>query len=206
MINALYGEITSITSNNVIIKSGSIEFNLLVATSTASKLSQLMDKNDVRIVTYLQHREDAMTLFGFIDELEREFFLQLQNVSGIGAKGALKIMSGVSFKDFVIMLDNSDINALAKLPGIGKKTASKLVLALRGNLVMEEDQIQNVEIPSHRERFKELILALVDMGYERNRCEKEIYKIYDSQKEKLEKMSDHDIETYLFRQAISNLS
>lgn len=74
MINALYGEITSITSNNVIIKSGSIEFNLLVATSTASKLSQLMDKNDVRIVTYLQHREDAMTLFGFVDELERILF------------------------------------------------------------------------------------------------------------------------------------
>ena len=124
MINAVYGEIKSITSTNVIIKSGSLEFDLLVASSTASKLNNLTDKKDVRIVTYLQHREDAMTLFGFFDEVERDFFLQLQNVSGIGAKGALKIMSGVKFKDFVIMLDNSDVASLSKLPGIGKKTAS----------------------------------------------------------------------------------
>ncbi|MGD1823522.1 MAG: Holliday junction branch migration protein RuvA [Pleomorphochaeta sp.] len=207
MINAIYGEIVSISSNNVIIKSNSIEFNLLVATSTASKLSVLMDKNDVRIVTYLQHREDAMTLFGFIDEIEREFFLQLQNVSGIGAKGALKIMGGVSFKDFVIMLDNSDITALSRLPGIGKKTASKLVLALRGTLVLEKDN--ESEISSHtndNNQFNELIAALVEMGYEKNKTQKVVYKIYDSNKDKLAGLSKHDIESYIFRLAVANLS
>lgn len=206
MINAIHGEITSITSTNVIIKSGNIEFDLLVSSSTASKLSSLIDKKDVRLVTYLQHREDSMTLFGFTDELEREFFLQLQNVSGIGAKGALKIMSGVSFKDFVIMLDNSDVSSLSKLPGIGKKTASKLVLALRGQLVV--DNLDSVELKQtdDKNQFKELIVALVDMGYDRNKAEKEIYRLYDLHKDKLKDLSFHEVESYLFRLAIPNLS
>lgn len=208
MINAIYGEIVGISSNNVIIKSNNIEFDLLVSTSTASKLSNLMDKTDVRIVTHLQHREDAMTLFGFVDELEREFFLQLQNVSGIGAKGALKIMGGVSFKDFVIMLDNSDVASLSKLPGIGKKTASKVVLALRGKLVIEKDELidnDNVSTAS-RNQFNELVAALVDMGYERSKAQKVVYKIYDSNKEKFVNLSKHDIESYIFRLAVANLS
>jgi Holliday junction DNA helicase RuvA len=206
MINAIYGEITSISATNVIIKSNNIEFDLLVASSTAAKLNALTDKSEVRIVTYLQHREDAMTLFGFVDEREREFFLQLQNVSGIGAKGALKIMGGVTFKDFVIMLDNSDVTSLSKLPGIGKKTASKLVLALRGQLVVDDLEKSNSEIPVQSEQFKELIVALVDMGYDRNKATKEIHKLYDLHREKLEKLSLHDVESYLFRLAISNLS
>lgn len=206
MINAVHGDITSITSTNVIIKSGSIEFDLLVATSTASKLSALTEKTDVRIVTFLQHREDAMVLFGFYDELERDFFTQLQNVSGIGPKGALKIMSGVKFKDFVVMLDNSDIAGLSKLPGIGKKTASKLILALRGKLVMDENDQVDIHDYPHKDRFNELILALVDMGYDRTKAQKEIYKLYESNKEKLDKLSTHDVESFLFRLAISNLS
>ncbi len=208
MINAIYGEIVSISSTNVIIKSNSMEFDLLVSTSTASKLSNLMDKTDVRIVTHLQHREDAMTLFGFVDELEREFFLQLQNVSGIGAKGALKIMGGVSFKDFVIMLDNSDVAALSKLPGIGKKTASKVVLALRGKLVIEKDELvdNTSETLNSRNQFNELISALVDMGYDRGKSQKVVYKIYDSNKEKLENLNQHDIESFIFRLAVANLS
>ncbi|MGD1818677.1 MAG: Holliday junction branch migration protein RuvA [Pleomorphochaeta sp.] len=207
MINAIHGEILSISANNVIILNNGIEYDLLISTTTASKLNSLMDKNDVRVVTYLQHREDAMTLFGFVDEIEREFFLQLQNVSGIGAKGALKIMSGVSFKDFIIMLDNSDINALSKLPGIGKKTASKLVLALRGQLVMDErTSSSSSTIETQRDKFSELIVALVEMGYDRNKAAKEVHKIYDLNKEKLVGMNDHDIESYIFRLAIANLS
>ena len=206
MINAIHGEITSITSTNVIIKSGNIEFDLLVSSSTASRLSSLMDKKDVRVVTYLQHREDSMTLFGFVDEIEREFFIQLQNVSGIGAKGALKIMSGVSFKDFVVMLDNSDVTSLSKLPGIGKKTASKLVLALRGQLVVDNLDSTKLQPTDDKNQFKELIVALVDMGYDRNKAEKEIYKLYDLHKDKLKDLSFHEVESYLFRLAIANLS
>ncbi len=208
MINAIYGEIISISSNNVIIRSNNMEFDLLVSSATASNLSNLLDKSDIRIVTYLQHREDAMTLFGFIDELEREFFLQLQNVSGIGAKGALKIMGGISFKDFVLLLDNSDISALSKLPGIGKKTASKVVLALRGKLVIEKDEIENKKETSsnNSNQFNELIAALVDMGYERNKATKVVYNIYDSNKDKLAQLSNHDIESYIFRLAIAKLS
>jgi Holliday junction DNA helicase RuvA len=206
MINAIYGELTSINSNNVIIKSGSIEFALLVSTTTADKLNSLIDKKDVRVVTHLQHREDSMTLFGFFDETERDFFMQLQNVSGIAAKGALKILSGVSFRDFVIMLDNSDVAALSKLPGIGKKTASKLVLALRGQLVIEDDAKSELSVPKEKDKFNELIVALVDMGYDRTKAEKEVYKIYDSHKAALENLSNHEAESYIFRLAIANLS
>ena len=77
---------------------------------------------------------------------------------------------------------------------------------MRGQLVIENVEKGEFVDHSHQDRFNELIVALVDMGYDRNKAEKEIYKLYELNKEKLDKLSTHDVESYLFRLAIANLS
>ncbi|MBK5201377.1 MAG: Holliday junction branch migration protein RuvA [Spirochaetaceae bacterium] len=207
MINAVIGNIVSLDNDKVIIRCGYIEYSLFVSTQTLSTLSNLQNKNEVRIVTVLQHREDSMTLFGFIDDKEREVFLQLQTVPGIAAKGALKILSGISLNNLIINLDEGNIKALSKIPGIGAKTAQRLVLTLRGKLVLEDDMTEvlvtknNINSP-----YNDLANALSDMGYDRASCERVIKKIVKEFENELLKLSNKDKEQFIFKHALKALN
>lgn len=92
------------------------------------------DGEDVMVLTHLMVKEDAHTLYGFSDLTQRELFRNLLKVSGVGAKLALAILSGVSVSEFVSLVNNNDAAALVKLPGIGKKTAERLIIEMRDRL------------------------------------------------------------------------
>ena len=92
------------------------------------------DGEPVTLLTHLVVREDAQTLYGFIAAGDRALFRQLLKVSGIGPRLALAILSGVSSEDFALMVESGDSQALTRLPGIGKKTAERLILEMRGRL------------------------------------------------------------------------
>ncbi len=93
-----------------------------------------MEGEAVTILTHLMVKEDSHTLYGFADETQRELFRNLLKVSGVGAKLALAILSGVSVSEFVAMVNNNDAPALTRLPGIGKKTAERLIIEMRDRL------------------------------------------------------------------------
>lgn len=88
----------------------------------------------VTVLTHLVVREDAHTLYGFMRETDRKLFRELLKVSGIGPRLALAILSGVSGEDFALMVEAGDSQALTRLPGIGKKTAERLILEMRGRI------------------------------------------------------------------------
>ncbi len=103
------------------------QYVLLISNQSASRFSSL-DKEErklIKILTSLQVREDSLTLYGFYDDAEREAFEQLQTVSGIGPKQALKILSGINVRHLAEALDSGNIKTLATIPGIGPKTAQK---------------------------------------------------------------------------------
>ena len=140
MIHAVIGEIVYVGAQAVVIRTvGGVEFQLVVSSQTASRLSQLQGdaRRQVRLLSWLQHKEDSMTLFGFTDEEERLLFAQLIKVNGIGPKQAMKILSAVQVRAFIRALDESDIGYLSKIPGLGQKTSQKLILALRNTIVLE---------------------------------------------------------------------
>jgi Holliday junction DNA helicase RuvA len=110
---------------------------------------------------WLYHREDQMRLYGFADERRRDTFLELQKVEGIGPKAAIKIMSGISQEDLEKALEAGDVGRLEAVPGLGKKTAQKMVLALKGRIVAES------ESPGVPAAHAELVEALVGMGFDR---------------------------------------
>ena len=166
MINAIVGKIVQCAPDHMLVLTDSgVEYRLEVSQNTSSHMMAHKGEDGVRVLAYLQHREDAMTLFGFYSEEERFCFEQLQTVPGIGARQAIKILSGITVENLVKALDGQDVKTLSKVSGIGPKTAQKLVLQLRTVLVLEE--AESSDDTSSPGQFRELIESFLDMGFER---------------------------------------
>lgn len=209
MIHAITGSLIEITpSHAVILTPGGIEFTLLISNSTASRLSGLQgaDRREVRILTHLQHREDAMILFGFFDKRERTIFLELLKVNGIGAKQALKILSGVQVDAFIRALDDSDVKFIASIPGIGPKTSQKIILSLRDTIIVDrKESSQSRETHGLEDAYRDLASALSDMGYDRRQVVQTLQDLISDHQDTLKDMSMHEKEQFLFKQALIQL-
>jgi len=207
MINAIIGELVQAGVHSAVVRtSGGVEFEALVSAQAASRLSNLQGdaRRQVRILTWLQHREDGMTLYGFTDEDERMLFLELNKVSGIGPRQALKILSAVQVRAFVKALDDNDVDYLSSIPGIGPKTSQKIILALRDTIVFEEPKGKGAASQASQ-RHEDLIVALVDMGYDKRQVVATIAKLLEEHATLLAGKRQQEVEEFLFRQAIIQL-
>ena len=211
MINAIRGNCLSITDNSLVVLTHSgIEFYIECSFQTANKYRSLSveDRRNVRVFTVLNHREDAMTIFGFYDEKERFCFVELQTVPGIGPKGALKILSGITVDDLCLLLDAQDVKKLSKVPGLGAKTAQKLILQLRNVLVFETDVEKDTEGKSSNtsKRFSDFISSFCEMGYDRKSVVKVIDAILEENSDKYKNMDDREIEKNIFTSVLRRLN
>lgn len=205
MIYSIIGEVTHVGSSTVVMRtSGGVEYEILISSQTASKLTSLTGeaKRDVRVLTYLQHRDDSMTLFGFSDEGERSVFLELIKVNGIGAKQALKILSGIQIKAFIQALDNNDLAYISSIPGIGPKTSQKIILALRDSIIIDQVIPKHSSSPLIDSRYNDLVVSLCDMGYDKKQVVSTVQSLLNKHKEVLTNKSLHDSEEFLFKHAI----
>jgi len=195
MYNSLYGTYSGRSSSALYLLTGGVEWSLAASERTIQNAS--LNKEEIRIFTYLHHKEDTMVLYGFINERERQVFLELNKVSGIGPKQALRMLSGIGTEELVAALDDGNTDRLSMLPGIGRKTAAKIVLALRGKLKLEnEDQSD--------EKFSDLLEALSGMGFDKKAAKKALIKI--SGRTEYSSPGSDIPEKELFREAIVFLS
>lgn len=196
MFNSIRGEITQKNAGIIYMMTGGIEWEIHMP---GHDISALPDSGAKTVVfTWLCHREDSMTLFGFANEERRETFLELLKVEGIGPKGALKILSGITQRDLETALEAGDITRLEAVPGLGKKTAQKMILALKGKIVQSTDK---KEPPASR--YNDLAGALVEMGYEKRAA---ISALDRAASEIAEATPEAEKEALLFRKAILYLS
>ena len=158
MFNSLTGEITYKGDERRCVTTGGVEWELTASRKALEKLPPV--GKVARVYTHLVHRDDAMRLYGFSDQAERALFLDLQKVDGVGPRGALKMLSGVDREQFSAALDRDDLDALSAVPGVGKKTAQKIILTLKGKLTPIGDT------PS-RSAEADIAEALVSMGFDR---------------------------------------
>lgn len=128
----LKGIIDQKTENSVILDNNGIGYEIFASTPTLSALGSV--GQTVKVFTYLHVREDAMVLYGFSSLKEKQLFLDLLTVSGIGAKIAMTILSGISASDLLGAIATGDTKLLSTVKGIGKKTAERIVLELKGTL------------------------------------------------------------------------
>ncbi len=160
MFNSLRGIISEKRSDVLCLVTGGVEWELSVPLLDMESLPPV--GQEARVLVWLYHREDQMRLFGFASEERRSAFLELIKVEGIGPRQAVKIMGGIGQEDLEAALETEDLARLEAVPGLGKKTAQKMILALKGKLARRP--APSAGLPAAHE---ELVNALADMGYDR---------------------------------------
>lgn len=176
MISHLRGKVIQKTPTEIIIDVNGVGYQVHIPLSTFEKIDKL--NGEITILTHMHVREDAMILFGFATEPERDIFRLLISVSGIGPKIAQGILSGIATNDLreAILLGN--IDALTSISGVGRKTAERIILELRSKLGKIEFTEQTVTPTSQQLKARsEAIIALMSLGFNRTNAEQALRTI-----------------------------
>ena len=181
MITFLDGKLVSALPTQAIVDVGGVGYEVFIPLASYDKLPAV--GQPVRILTHLHVREDAHVLYGFMTSAERDLFrLLVNNVSGIGPKLALAVLSGMSVKNFKAAVVNSDITSLSKISGLGKKTAERIVLELKDKLgvaaAWEAASTMHAPTPE-QEQANEAVLALIALGYKQIDAHKAVRELQE---------------------------
>jgi Holliday junction DNA helicase RuvA len=197
MFNSLRGTVTEKSSDALRILTGGVEWDIAVPAIDLGRLPPPGEEG--RVFTWLYHREDQMRLFGFADDTRRATFLELLKVDGVGPRGALKIMGGIAQEELERALEAEDLPRLEAVPGLGKKTAQKMILTLKGKLARS-----GTPSPSPQ---GELAEALAEMGYDKRLAAEALERVAASVEAALPPgAGTAEREKELFKQAIVYLS
>jgi Holliday junction DNA helicase RuvA len=195
MFNSIQGIVNGKTADAVFVLTGGVEWEIAMPSSDMESLPRV--GAECRVFTWLYHREDMMKLYGFSDEIRRNTFLELLKVEGIGPKGALKIMGGIRQEELERALESGDLARLEAVPGLGKKTAQKMLLALKGKLVHAPAASPVVS------QYGDLVEALAEMGYDRRLAAAALSL---AEKDLSEGLSPDEREKLLFKNAIMQMT
>lgn len=183
MIRFIRGILREIEEDCIIVESSGIGYGIMVSGSVLTLLPSIGE--EVRVYTYLSVREDAMQLYGFLYKEDRNMFVQLLSVNGIGPKGALGILSVLKPDDLRLAIISGDAKAIAKAPGIGAKTAQRVILDLKDKLnaeevftkLLDQDTSNEIQTVSVKGAQKEAVQALVALGYSNLEASRAVKKV-----------------------------
>ena len=184
MIAYLKGRALQITAETAIIEVGGIGYE---AYCSGGAFRKIVVGETVELYTYLQVKEDGITLFAFGSMKEKELFLKLTSVSGVGPKLAISVLTGLSADDLVQAIFSADVKRLSAVKGLGKKTAEKIVLELHGKISAEEvmkasgdpvtsSSVQPTQVSAQDE---EAISALMGLGFTKNESVQAVKRAHD---------------------------
>lgn len=178
MFAYIKGSLEQKSTNYVVIDVGGIGYKIFMPTKSIESLGEIGEV--VKVHTHYYVREDNISLYGFKTNEELRMFELLLQVSGIGAKSAIAMLSEISPSSFALAVISDDISKLVKIPGIGKKTAARIVLELKDKLKTEEAITKTEEVKlsiSNEEETNEAVAALQVLGYTKREIEKALEKI-----------------------------
>ena len=201
MYSYIRGLLAEIETDHIVIDVNGIGYNIYVPVNCYDYLPGLGE--ECKVHTYLHVREDAMILYGFLTKDDLELFKQLITVSGIGPKGAIGILSSLSADDLRFAILAGDSKAISKAPGIGAKTAQRVILELKDKMSLEDafekksEHIQTQQISSNNQVKNDAVLALNTLGYSSSESLKAVSRV--------EITPDMDVEDVL-KQALKQMS
>lgn len=184
MIGFLSGKLHAKTPPILLIDVNGVGYEIEAPMSTFYALGEI--GSSVTLVTHMHVREDAMLLFGFATELERGLFRELIKVNGIGAKMAIGILSAMTVNEFVGLVEVADTTALTKIPGVGKKTAERLVIEMRDRLKGWQAEASSGQTTATSEQTANVsagvssstaVQALISLGYKATQAEKMVANV-----------------------------
>jgi holliday junction DNA helicase RuvA len=178
MIAALRGVLIEKHPNQAVVEAGGVGYDVVIPVSTFTHLPEAGAEVRLRIHTHV--REDALMLYGFLTQDEKALFEKLIGVSGIGPKLAVTILSGLAAKDLIHAIRKGEVDRLVRIPGIGKKTAERMVLELRDKLPAATGEEPGVETPAGAGALtaieQDVLSALLNLGCSRPQAEAAVRK------------------------------
>ena len=174
MIEYIKGNIAGLTPTYAIIDNNGIGYfvNISLYTFTA-----LQNAQSATVYIYEAIREDAHTLFGFTEKNEREMFLLLISVSGVGPNSARMILSSLSPTELQTTIATSNVGALKAVKGIGAKTAQRIIVDLKDKIKAPSDSLLDIQVPANNEVYDEALAALVMLGFSQQASQKVLKKL-----------------------------
>ena len=200
MIAHLRGKLLVKHPNQVVVETAGVGYEVNISVPTFSELPA--NGSEVALHIHTHVREDVIALYGFLRPAEKVLFEKLMTVSGIGAKLAITILSGMAADEMAAAIRGNDLARLTKIPGIGKKTAERLVLELRDKLPPTTGS-PTLAVPALSATEEDVLSALVNLGYQRAAAEKALAGVVKNGVGKGEKSASFDA---MFREALAGLS
>ena len=181
MISYIKGNLEAKNLDNVVIDVGGIGYKIFMSINSIERIGEI--GTIVKVHTYMRVREDDISLYGFCTNEELRMFEQLIGVSGVGAKSALTILSNISPSSFALAIISGDVNTLKSLPGIGAKSAQRMILELKDKM-KTQDAVEMVQTPPAAKGGKadarsEAISALMVLGYGNLEARKAVSGVYE---------------------------
>lgn len=180
MFAYIKGSLEEKATNYVVIDVGGIGYKIFMSNISINEIGEL--GKTVKVHTYYYVREDVISLYGFLHHDELKMFELLLSVSGIGAKSAISILSNITPASFACAIISNNVSLMKKLPGIGPKTAQRIILELQDKLKKEEELTKSeeqteIEFISNNENVNEAIQALQILGYNKKEIDKAFEKV-----------------------------
>jgi Holliday junction DNA helicase RuvA len=175
MIATLTGRLTRKAPDYLIVDVSGVGYQVSVPLSTYYQVSE--SGGEVSLYIHTHVREDSLSLFGFLTEAEKEMFLLLMGVSGIGPKLALAVLSTLSVQELSHAIQSSDDSRLCSIPGIGKKTAARMVLELKDKITRAAPGLSPAALPVPSTDVEDAVSALVNLGYKKQLAEEALKKV-----------------------------
>lgn len=163
MISFLRGRVFSKGAQTLVLDVNGVGYSLVMSTRALGSVGQAGD--EALVHTYLQVREDGIALFGFLGEEERQVFEKLIGVSGVGPKVAISALSSYSARELMGIIAAGDTTRMSKVPGVGKKTAQRIIVDLKGSFDQAEGQLSTLDEPAAPGASGEAVMALLAMGF-----------------------------------------
>ena len=189
MIGYIYGKVMDVGKGVLLIENNGIGYEVSVS---ATAFERMVREKQGGVYTYLQVREDGISLFGFDNLAEKNMFLKLISVSGVGPKMGIGILSGMSLKDLAMTIATSDIKTLSKIKGCGKKTAERIIVELRENVSSLDLGGLPVTAPISSEDG-DAVIALMSLGFTKAECVKVVKEAKDNGLKTIEEIIAYSI-------------
>ncbi|MEC9455456.1 MAG: Holliday junction branch migration protein RuvA [Candidatus Neomarinimicrobiota bacterium] len=178
MIDSIHGIIEKKEPTNLFIKLNGFVFNVSISIRDYEKLPSVGKKIDV--LTYLNVRENLMELYGFLNKDRRDLFIQLISVSGIGPRTAINLLSNVSVQNFKENIITEDIKSLSLIPGIGPKTAKRIIVEIKEKITTDSSSKRALDTSKINFNVDDIYTALSSLGYKKSQIDKSIKKLNES--------------------------
>ena len=177
MVNSISGKLVFKDPTVANVEVGAFVFNISISLASYEKLPGIND--NISLLTHLHVKEDILELYGFADETERSLFLNLNKINGIGPRSAMNILSGTTPVEFKLKIIDGDVKSLTSIPGIGAKTAKRIIVELKEVFSVDSNLSDNLGFENKKENFviRDAQSALKSLGYKENQISKAISQL-----------------------------